>query len=281
MSLDEILDENGLTRDQAWDWIVANLSQPQTIVNVCAVVGVNSQHLAELASDFLGSISASDVENYISSRGADITAISIVQDAQTVPDSGACYGEFDGVETCTPGMQALSEAAIKFNDESGVLSTANLREQVLQQVSEQQYWQFFEVDSEDEYFSETEPCSMLIDVEPTPVNIESLYYGMATNYFRNMDVSELAALEQYGAEVFAGITEENYAEVFESALEGMYFTLAEYLQTPAQSPEYSEAQAVQELVSNTVSMMTDYEVGDSLGIENGEMLFDSGWYDFI
>jgi len=283
MTLDEKLSSFGLTRDQAWTWVTANLSTPQTIVDECSSAGVTSEDLAELASDYMGPLTRYDVEAYFNSQSVDPSKIAppvtAIEETPAAPSANEALVDLD--DFCTPALAAFTEAVIHFNTADGTLSTEALRARVLEEVNSADYWGYFDimnypeeyVDEEFTYEISDDDCGLAeLNIEPTRENVESLYYGIITNITRNLDVTEISALQNQQEELSNTMDASNYSEVLASILDNFYSSMANYLQSPATNQIYSDTEIADALVENTVALVGLYSAGDFNSL-------DGIWYD--
>ena len=69
MTAAELLSSQGVSMQQASDWVQARLQNPGEIYNVCLEFGISSSMLAEIVQPFVPGVVASDVEAFFSSAG--------------------------------------------------------------------------------------------------------------------------------------------------------------------------------------------------------------------
>lgn len=187
MNASDFLAGYGISVDQAREWIMSNLDNPQTIYDVAVSLGVTSSMLAEIVAPVVPGVDAALVESFFSSYGLDGSAL-----------------EETYTTIMTEEMAELTNL-VTMNTHTGILSTASLRTAVLAQVSnDDDYWAMFTptdyAGSEDGIFTAEElGIGGMSSFEATAENLESLYYGTLINTYQAIDMSEMMEIQTFVA----------------------------------------------------------------------------------
>ena len=133
------------------------------------------------------------ISGYFASYGIDATELN---SNSMNPDDDSSAGKRD---LLSPDMVSLANV-ISFNENTGVLSTAALRESITSFIGLEVYNSRFEPNnfkgSEDGVFTPEElgGITHLGNIPATRENLESLFYGTAINAYRNFSFEEFADL---------------------------------------------------------------------------------------
>jgi hypothetical protein len=176
---------------QARDFVYANLNSPATIFDVAKQYGVTNAMLAEIYGQ---GVSADDVRWFFSSKGFVPSQLDVTV---TPLPGGPGYDDAWLPEV----LQPLAENLLRFNAESGALSTEIIRQGVIQVTGAAAYneafslWQFG--DDADSVLTPTELGFSHLGSIDSPAELESLVYGTVINLLRSVDVTEAQELAQF------------------------------------------------------------------------------------
>ena len=182
ISAEEHLAKFGVTVEQAFDFIFANLDNPELIYAAARQNGVTNSMLNEITG-----VSVDVIEEYFTSTNnpdlvpqrLDYTSILFNTD----------IGSF--------------ESFVSFNNNIGVLSTVSLREEVQSLIDFSAFYEFpfterYGFQSNDGVYDADElGVSNLNNVEATDENIESIFYGTLVNMFSTLDKTELNQIKVF------------------------------------------------------------------------------------
>ena len=254
MTAAELLAQYGVTVEEAREWIMAHIDSPETIYSTAQSFGVTSEHLAELVDPYFPGVTAGEVEAWFSSQGFDGSALeSYVAELQSL---------------VSEDMADLVGAIIHLNDETGDLSTASLRADVVALTGQSDYDTFFDVTIydgyEDGWFSASEIGILgLESFEATDENLESLYYGTLIHAFKAIDQQEIieltAALENLDEDFVSDPQE--LAEYFD-LLVGMF-------EDEAETPIMPDDVIRETIVSATAVAVGVVNTDDTFGLFDG------------
>lgn len=169
-SAESHLSKYGVTVQKAKDFILSHVNEPTTIFNTAKQFGVTTVMLSEITG-----YPTSDITTYFASFGLD----TVLLDASAPGVAGN--------HVLLAQDMASFVNYIAYNNNTGALSTTALREQVLGAgILENQYFSLFDPKnfkgSEDGVFTPEETgITSLGNIPATMENIESLFYGTATN----------------------------------------------------------------------------------------------------
>ena len=192
MNAEQLLAQFGITMDDAREWIMSNLNNPETIYNTALTFGIDSSMLAEIVSPVVEGANAQLVEGFFSSYGLDGSALN----SNNIGSGSA--GDLDDIN---PLAIELAQLIVQPNDNTGVLSTDYLKQQVITQTGQSAYDQFFDpalYDSDgDGYLSEADFGGELNNLfDFSSASAESIYYGTIINMFQAIDQSESMMISQ-------------------------------------------------------------------------------------
>ena len=178
----------GITVEQANEFLLSHATEPWTIFNTAKQHGVTTLMLSEITG-----FSTDIISGYFASYGIDATELN---SNSMNPDDDSSAGKRD---LLSPDMVSLANV-ISFNENTGVLSTAALRESITSFIGLEVYNSRFEPNnfkgSEDGVFTPEElgGITHLGNIPATRENLESLFYGTAINAYRNFSFEEFADL---------------------------------------------------------------------------------------
>jgi len=230
----EVLKYYGITREQAMDFIMANVNNPEVIYDVASSYGITTQHLSDITH-----YSANAINNYFESSGL---STELLNEVKLLFNSN------------------LGDLAylVNFNSHTGSLSTASLREQVKASFSDDpsDYDAFFESiwgyeEADGLYTPDETGISHLGNIQATPESLESIFFGTLINIVNSLDIGEL---EQIGNFPF---TEDNLND-FYALVSG---SLSDMPATP-----YPDSFLEENVVNDAVTLIEDYWGPDSLVI---------------
>lgn len=244
------LAQYGLTVDVARQWIASNLSNPKTVFDVCKNGGVDSTMIAEILNPLAPGLNAATVESFFSSKGLNGSALKAAPVVD--PDAGK-------IDLISKDLKEMSWQ-ISMNDNTGELSTASLRKEVLKELSKSEYNAMFEPNhykgSADGIFTGAElGVSGLDSFAATSANLESLFYGTLINCYQSLDSFEVSTLQMMLPSNPTLTQSENWM------VEHM---LLSFVRSPTTQPVLNNA-AVAEVVVDaavaTAKLVGDYDLG--------------------
>lgn len=179
ISADAHLAKFGVTKQQAYDFIFANLDRPEIIYAAAREYGVTHAMLHEITD-----VPVIVIDNYFI-------------DADFDP------GRLDHTSILFNTDIGLLEDLVGFNSHAGILSTASLRENVQPLIDFPTVYDFpftarydFQP-ANDVYDADELGISRLGDIPATDENIESIFYGTLINMFSRFDQIELNQIKAF------------------------------------------------------------------------------------
>ena len=179
ISAEEHLAKLGVTVQQAQDFIIANVGLPEVIFAEAFNGGVTNSMLSEITN-----ISTDIIGNYFTNANLDKNGLD-----QTSLLINSDLGAF--------------ESLVDFNNNSDILSTASLANDVQPLLIDPSLYDFvfgpvyvFQT-SDGIYDSEELGVSHLGNVDATNESIESLFYGSLLNIFSAIDETELSQINAF------------------------------------------------------------------------------------
>ncbi len=169
----------GVTIEQAFNFILANVDQPEIIFTTARQHGVTNSMLHEITG-----VPVSVIGDYFANAGF-------------VPERLDYTSIFFNTDI------GSSETLVGFNDDTGALSTASLRAKVQQLVDLPAAYNFpftarYDFQSEDGIYDADElGISQLGDIPATDENIESIFYGTLIRIFSRLDNIELSQISAF------------------------------------------------------------------------------------
>lgn len=179
ISAEEHLAKLDVTVQEANDFIVANIDQPETLFFAALDHGVTTQMLSDITNN-----PSDEVCNYFASSEFDCSTL---DDTSILLNSEACS----------------LENLVNFNEAIGTLSNESIKEQVLPllttiQIHEAFFGPVYHLQRQDDEYDATELGAEHINSIPaTNENIESLFYGTLINVFSAIDKSELMQINEF------------------------------------------------------------------------------------
>lgn len=270
MTAAELLNQYGLTVQQASDWIRENVGNSQLVYNTALEFGVDSSMLAEIVSSWVPGANADLVENFFTSQGLNGSALN-----SAVLNAGAGGDDFGGGEILPEDLAALA-SLITLNTYGGQLSTEALRAGVLNEVSNgSYYYQLFNPanyeGADDGTFTADElGIPGLGNLAATTENLESLYYGTLIKVFKAIDMEEISQIADF-AQANASALEAGSPAVLDQYVDLMLSVLED----PAVTPMFPDDQLAQTIIFSTVA------VAELVGGGDPSALFDDLFTGFI
>lgn len=174
----EVLTHHELTVEQANEFIMENIEQPEVIFNAASEFGITTQHLSDITG-----YSTDVISNFFASFGLDTKLL-------------------DEVKILFNSDLGDLASLVEFNDHNGVLSTASLSDQVKLNVDPSDYSTFYEsvfdYQQDDGIYTPDElGVSHLGNVPATAESVESLVYGTLINVYSALDETELSQLKGF------------------------------------------------------------------------------------
>lgn len=227
ISAAEHLAKLGVTVQQANDFIMDNVDQPDAIFLAARQFAVTNAMLSEITG-----FSTTVISNYFAS--ADFNPIELDQTSMLVnSDLGPL------------------ETLVDFNLNTGVLSNASLGETVrplvddLYEFTFESLYSFYP--SDEIYDAEELGVGHLTDVVATSDSLESLFYGSLINLFRALDETELNQINAFSA----GGDSENFQEL-----------LLESLSESPSSIIWTDEQLADLVTDEAVAIINEYWAND-------------------
>lgn len=172
-TIDDVINEISVTREQALDWIYAHADQPEIIFQVALENGITTSMLSDL-TDF----SYNQIRDYFSASLFDVSFLDEV---------GILFNS---------DLGSLARL-VEFNDHSDILSTNSLRDVVKVSFENEpfSYDAFFESvfdyqESDGIYSPDELGVAHLGNITAIEENIESIFYGTLINIFQQFDEDE-------------------------------------------------------------------------------------------
>jgi hypothetical protein len=179
ISAEEHLAKLGVTVQQAFDFIFANVDQPEVIYVTAREYGVTQAMLHEITD-----VPVSVIDNYFT--GADF-------DPGRLDHTSILFNtDIDSLETL-----------VDFNNHTGILSTASLREKVQPLIDSPTVYDFpftarYDFQPANGVYDADElGISRLGDIPAIDENIESIFYGTLINMFSRFDQMELSQIKAF------------------------------------------------------------------------------------
>ncbi len=175
----EVLAHYQVTVEQANEFILANIEQPEVIFNAAENFGITIQHFSDITG-----YSTDIISEYLLSSGLDSK-------------------ELDDVKILFNSELGDLASLVGFNDRSDALSTASLADRVKPNVIPEDYSEFFGpvfgYQTEDGLFTPDElgVSHLGNNVPATNESIESLFYGTLINLYSALDDTELSELKNF------------------------------------------------------------------------------------
>lgn len=176
ISAEEHLAKFGVTVEQAFDFIFANIDNPELIYAAARQNGVTNSMLNEITGVSVGVIE----EYFTSTNNPDLVP-------QRLDYTSILFNTDIG----------SLESLVNFNNNEGILSTNSLREEVRTKINFPEDYTFLftevrEYQSQDGvYDAEELGISILSKITASDENIESVFYGTLINIFSRFDREEL------------------------------------------------------------------------------------------
>ncbi|MFZ1711721.1 MAG: hypothetical protein WAT53_01485, partial [Nitrosomonas sp.] len=221
----------GISISEARDFIFANVDQPGIIFNKAAEFGITTEMLSEITG-----YSSAVISGYLASFGLDTKLLDEVKILINSDPGDLSY-------------------LIDFNDHTGVLSTASLRDQVKALLKNPgDYDSFFEpvffYQNKDNVYTPDElGVSHLGNVPANSESLESIFFGTLINITNSLDAIELKRII-------------DFPPLDLNNLNDFIAIVADALSDPAATP-YSDEFLVDFTVQNAVDEIEEYWAGDS------------------
>ncbi len=253
----------GVSVDQARAFIDANINNPQVIFNVASQNGVTNAMLGEIAGGF----SAAEVEAFFAFNNIDSSSLNpgVVAPPAPMPD--------DGLGLIPEEWLGIASSLVALNTETGVLSNASIRSQILSfaNISESQYlaaldplnWADPATVSDAVFSPEELGFSHLGNLSATPETVESLVFGSIIKVVKSIDAVEAASLQSFV------VSNETALSNMDPVVTGQLIDLmADVLSTPASPPLVSDEQLSQSLAFAGVALVGVFENGTLPGFDD-------------
>ncbi|MBX3640415.1 MAG: hypothetical protein KF888_07870 [Nitrosomonas sp.] len=219
-TIDDVIKEISVTRQQALDWIYAHIDQPKTIFQVAFENGITTSMLSDLTG-----FSNDLINDYFAIQGFDTGLLEEV---------GILFNSELG---------SLAHL-VEFNDNGGALSTASLRDTVKVSFEDEPatYDAFFESvfdyqESDGIYSSDELGVAHLGNITASDENIESIFYGTLINIFQQFDAAE-------------------YQQIIESP--GNQALLFEALSDTPAAPLWSDVELAKQVASYATDLINEF-----------------------
>lgn len=251
MSAESHLATLGITIQQANDFILSHLEEPSTIFNTAKEFGVTTSMLNEITG-----YSTNDIRDYFASFGLNTAELD---------------NDLSGERALlAPDLQPLVNF-LTFNEDSGILSTASLRDSIIAKTNANDYSTLFDPGTikgaSDGVFTPGElGTGHLGNVSATAETLESLFYGTLISTSRAIDEQEA---EQINAFLAANPDEHENETVSSSYIE---LALSVY-GDPAPRPAYSDREIAIFTVEIGVEMIGFVGVAKDAALLDHALLF--------
>ncbi len=238
MSTESHLTSLGVTIQQANDFILSHINEPEIIFNTAQQFGITALMLSEITG-----FSTSDISTYFVSFGLNAADLDEV------------------------GLPVASLTNyLAFNDSTGALSIAALRENIIAATNPEDYFSAFNpskfIGSEDGVFTPDElGTARLGNVAANTENIESLVLGTFIHVYKAIDISEALQFNQI-TEFLADSANNDDSPDFLALMDSVF-------SDPAPNPIFNDAVLVE--ATNEFGIHTVETIGNT----NSAILFDS------
>lgn len=231
MSTSSYLANFGVTIEQAREYVLANMHDPHAIVATARHYGITNDMLGEIA----GGYSAAEVRGYLAGFHIDAAPLE--------------------AESLFPSDMLAFSGVMGLNTETGDLSTASLRAQVIAQTGEAAYNAAFDPNHYagglDGVFSAADlGVSSLGDLPATAQTLESLFYGTIVRLAGTLDMQEAMDVATFVNSHGAAL--ENGDAAAESAFLALMHGIVE---DHAMMPALSGDQIAQAAVASAVALV--------------------------
>ncbi len=226
----EVLKFYGITVEQAIDFIMANVNNPEVIYNGASELGITTQHLSDITGYPTGAI-----KNYFESAGLNAKSL-------------------DEVKLLFNSDLGSLDYLVNFNNHTGSLSTISLSEQVKASLDDPaDYDALFESiygyeEADGLYTPDETGISHLGNINATPESLESIFFGTLINIIKSLDIDELKQISS-----FPSITKDN--------LDDFIALVSDSLSDMPATP-YSDSFLEAIVVNDAVSLIEDYWSSD-------------------
>jgi len=248
MSTESHLSLFGVSVEQANDFILSHVSEPQVIFDAASKLGIPTSMLSEITG-----YSTDVISDYFQTTGLDTSIL----------DSGSLAGtrEIISSEMIDNSLEHL----VTLNENTGVLSTDVLRERIIHDTNEKDYYAFFDPanfkGADDGIFTSEElGVSHLGDLPATTETLESLYYGAGIDYFQSVDFVEILELSIFLQSNSVLLGYDLFSEEFGSLLIDIF-------KDPAEEPYYNVIEIASFVLTFAIEKI------ELVGIETGSDLF--------
>lgn len=231
MSTSSYLANFGVTIGQAREYVLAHLNDPHAIVATARHFGVTDEMLGEIAGDY----SAAEVRGYLAGFGIDASGLE--------------------AESLFPSDMLAFSGVMALNTETGELSTASLRAQVIAHTGEAAYNAAFDPNHYagglDGVFSVADlGVSSLGDLPAAAQTLESLFYGTIVRLAGTLDMQEALDVASFVS------THRTALEAGEPAVESAFLTLMHgIVEDHAMMPALNDTQIAQAAVASAVALV--------------------------
>jgi hypothetical protein len=253
MNAAEHLAKFGVTVAQAKEFILANLNRPQEIFNTAKQFGVTNAFLAEI----YGGVTTQDVISFFDSVRIDSRSL------DSVTTGGGSSGGSVNTPTNSAFPAELANSAfanlVKLNTETGVLSTTNLKNGIVNKTGLEAFNKLFSSSAIDTNGDGQIGASDLglinfANLAATPDNIQSLYFGTLINTYKSIDFQEVQQIGDFVDKNGQALT--NEVSKGQGALFDQYIKLIiSVFEDPATPPIFSDAQLAELLIASTASIV--------------------------
>ncbi len=182
ISAEEHLAKLGITVQQANDFIIENVENPGLLYSTARQNGVTNEMLSEITS-----FSTDTIRNYFESSDSELVVKRL---------------DYTGILFNTD-IGALKNL-VDFNNNTGILSTDSLREEVKSLIDFSTFYDFpftarYDFQPNDGIYDADELGVSHLggDITATDENIESLFYGTLINMFSVLDETELSQINTF------------------------------------------------------------------------------------
>ncbi|MDH4395151.1 MAG: hypothetical protein QE278_05710 [Limnobacter sp.] len=248
MGAAEHLAKFGVTVAQAKEFILANLNNPQEIFNVAKQFGVTNAFLAEI----YGGVTTQEVISFFDSVRIDSRSL----DPVSTGGSGNAP-----TNSAFPAELANSAFAnlVKLNTETGVLSTANLKNGIVSKTGLAAYNSLFSssgVDTNGDGQIGATDLGLInfTNLAATPDNIQSLYFDTLINTYKSIDFQEIQQIGDFvdkNAQALANEVSNGQGALFDQYIK----LIISVFEDPATPPIFSDAQLADLLIASTASIV--------------------------
>lgn len=250
MTTADYLAKFNLTIQDAYNFVMSHLGNPKQIYDVCKQFGVSN----EMLSDIVGmGISPTQVRDFFNSFGLDGNALFAVNMQSNLGLDN--YNNLDDVS-------ALFSNLLTVNNESGSLSSASLKQQIISVTGESAYnsafnpW-VFDATGDGVINANDFGGGTMGNLAATQESVESIYYGTLISMLKSIDIYENQEMEVFVYENQLALANQEVWAINE-LLTRTYDVYKDYA-----SPQLLSYEQIESAIVNSTIGLVGYANGDN------------------